>query len=253
MRRAAVAGVTDLLPFLPGVALLGVVFGASAVGMGLGKALVVGMSLIVYSGSAQLAALSVWQQPGLVICLTVLALSLRYSLMTATLATRMGGPSETPRWLRAVLAFGVTDENYATAAARYRDGARIEPAYLAGSGAALFVAWTGGTVVGVLAGASPQLAGWSDLTGAVFPMVFLVLVVLTSTTLTRAFVALLGAALGVAGALALPPGWHIVAAGLLAAAAGPVVERVFNGKETPPPQGEGSVAVRDDVPRSSGR
>jgi predicted branched-subunit amino acid permease len=234
---------------------------------------VVGMSLIVYSGSAQLAALSVWQQPAAVICLTVLALSLRFSLMTATLATRLGGADETPRWLRALLAFGVTDENYATAAARYRDGARIEPAYLATSGAALFVAWVGGTVAGVLAGSGAQGAGWSDLAGtagAVFPMVFLVLVVLTTTTLARAFVAVLGAALGVVGALVLPPGWHIVAAGLLAAAAGPVAERVFkidvetpssgsstvrpstflrrapspDSGATPPPEGEGSVAAR---------
>jgi len=59
----------------------------------------------------------------------------------------------------------------------------------------------------------------------VFPIVFLVVIVLVCTNRAAALVAVLGAVLGVVGVLTLPPGWSVVVAGLLASLAGPLLER----------------------------
>jgi predicted branched-subunit amino acid permease len=220
------AGFVDMLPFALGVGVLGVVFGAGALDLGIDRAFVVAMSVFVYSGSAQFAALTVWEQGAPVVVLTVLALSLRFALLTATIATWLGpASSRAERWRRAALAYLITDENFAAAAARPRE--QRTPAYLAASGITLAVAWVGGTLIGVAAGTSGALDAWADLTGPLFAMVFLALTVLTCTSLPKAFVAVIGAILGVVGVLLLPPGWHILFAGLLASAIGPFVERLM--------------------------
>jgi len=232
----------DMLPFAPGVAVLGVVFGAGAVDHGLHRASAIAMSLLVYSGSAQLAALAVWEQGWPVIVLTVFALSLRFALMTASVAAWLGpATSNTGRWRRAALAYLVTDETYAAAAAR--PGEQRTMRYLAAAGLALAVGWVGGTVTGALGSLSGLFDAWAYLTGPIFAMVFLVLAVLTCTTLPKAFVAVLGAILGVFGVLFLPPGWHVVFAGLVASLAGPLVERRLPGERSPPDRHDSSRAL----------
>jgi predicted branched-subunit amino acid permease len=130
---------------------------------------------------------------------------------------------EVPRWLRAMLAYCVTDENYALAVTRQRG--RLEPGYLLGSWIPLYAAWVIGTVVGVLLGAqTPEQ--WVAPLKAVFPIVFLVLTVLLCTELSLAVIAVLGGALSVMGAVYLPNGWNIIAAGVLASLAGLQLERL---------------------------
>lgn len=223
-----------MLPFAFGVGVLGVVFGASAVDHGLSRAAAVAMSLLVYSGSAQLAALSVWGQGWPVVVLTVLALSLRFSLMTASAAAWLGPVrSARDRWRRAALAYTITDETYAAAAARPPQQ-RTAP-YLAAAGLTLAVAWIGGTLLGAFGSLARLFDAWAYLTGPIFAMVFLVLAVLTCTTLPRTFVAVLGAILGVVGVLWLPPGWHLLFAGIIASFAGPLVERRLSPTQQPEP------------------
>lgn len=231
-----------MLSFAPGVAVLGVVFGAGAADHGIDRATAVAMSLLVYSGSAQLAALAVWQQGAPVVVLTVLALSLRFALMTASVAGWLGpAESRAGRWRRAALAYLITDENFAAAAARPRPQRTMR--YLAAAGLTLAVAWIGGTVGGALAGTSGLLDAWAGLTGPIFAMVFLVLAVLTCTTLSKTFVAVLGAILGVLGVLFLPPGWHVIAAGLVASLAGPFVEHRRRTAQDPPNRHDSSRAA----------
>jgi predicted branched-subunit amino acid permease len=212
-------GIADALAFVPSVALLGVIFGASALHAGIEPALAVAMSLLVFSGSGQFAALPLWQGSATVIIFSTLILSLRFSLMTASMAPRL---SKAPRWLKVLLAFGVTDENYALAVTR-RAGA-MEPEYLAGSFLPLYLAWAAGTAAGALFIAQVP-AAWAGPVNAIFPIVFLTLAVLCCTSPATAGVAVLGALLAVLGRLYLPGGWHVVAAGLLASLAGPYLER----------------------------
>jgi 4-azaleucine resistance transporter AzlC len=223
--RRAGAGLVDTLPFVPGVVVLGTTFGVSAGAAGVDSLATIVMSAVVFSGAGQFAALPLWHQHGLVIGLSTLVLSLRFALMTASMAPRL---AKFPRWLRAVLAFGVTDENYALAVTRR--GGEMEPEYLGGSWLALYLPWVGGTALGVLLGARAS-AEWTGPLDAVFPTVFLVLTVLCCTTRPAAAVALLAAVLAVVGMLYLPGGWHVVLAGLLASLAGPGLERVLGEED----------------------
>ncbi len=225
--RLALTGLIDTLTFVPSVFALGVIFGASAGPAGIGPLATVVMSLTVFSGAGQFAALPLWRDGGAIVALSALALSLRFSLMTASMAPALAAR---PRWMRALLAFTLTDENYALVVSRR--GSVVEPAYLVGSWSILYTSWAGGTILGVLLGSGIPAACVGPLE-AVFPLVFLVLTVLVCTSPALAAVAVLGGALSVAGALVLPNGWNVVVAGVLASLAGPIVQRLLGRHDRP--------------------
>jgi predicted branched-subunit amino acid permease len=219
------AGFVDALAFGPSTFILGAIFGASTGAAGISGPAAVLMSAVVWSGAGQFAALPLWSEGGTVVILSALALSLRFTLITASMAPLLVG---LPRPVRAALAYCVTDENYALAVTRQRG--RLAPGYLVGSWIPLYGAWVIGTLVGVLLGAQVQPA-WLGALKQVFPLVFLVLTVLLCTSVPLAIVAILGGALSVLGAAILPPGWNIVAAGLLASLAGLPLERLARRRQ----------------------
>src|SRR3954447_19178921 len=108
-------GVVDALAFFPSTLILGAIFGASTGSAGVSAPAAVLMSAVVWSGAGQFAALPLWSQGGGVIVLSTLALSLRFILITASMTPML---TDYPRWVRAALAFCVTDENYALAVTR---------------------------------------------------------------------------------------------------------------------------------------
>ncbi len=221
------AGLIDALPFLLSTLILSATFGAAAIGAGLGPLTAVTTSIIVYSGSGQFAALPLWRESIAVLGLSTFVLSLRFLLMTASMAPRVAAA---PLWLRAALAFCLTDENYALTVSR-RKG-ELEPDYLVGTWVVIYGSWVVGTAIGALLGAQVPIA-WIGPLSAVFPIVFLVLIVLVCTTRVAAVVAVLGAVLGVVGALFIPGGWNVVVAGLLASLAGPLLERLTSADPEP--------------------
>jgi predicted branched-subunit amino acid permease len=221
LSRRLGAGFLAALTFVPSTLILGAIFGASTGSAGISGPAAVLMSAVVFSGAGQFAALPLWHQGSGVVVLSALALSLRFTLITASMAPML---VDLPRWLRAAVAYCVTDENYALAITR-RQGV-LEPSFLIGSWIPLYSAWLMGTVVGVLLGAQVP-AEWVGPLKAVFPLVFLVLTVLLCTSIPLAVVAVLGAILSVVGSLFLPNGWNIVAAGLLASLAGLPLERAL--------------------------
>src|SRR5215472_19092973 len=142
-----VAGLVDALTFVPSTLILGVIFGASSGSAGIGGATAVLMSAVVWSGAGQFAALPLWREGGPVIVLSTLALSLRFMLITASIAPLL---ASRPRILRAALAYCLTDENYALAVARQKGV--LQPGYLFGSWIPLYVSWVLGTLLGVVIG-----------------------------------------------------------------------------------------------------
>ena len=217
------AGAVDAVAFVPSVLILGMIFGASATSTGISPLAVGLMSAIVWSGSGQFAALPLWHEGGMIVVLSVLALSLRFTLITASMAHML---VRAPSWVRAALAFCVTDENYALAVTRQKGA--LAPAYLLGSWIPLYLAWVVGTVLGLLVGTQVP-AAWVAPLRAVFPMVFLVLTVLLCTSTHLALVAGLGGVLSILGALYLPPGWNVIAAGVAASLCGVLLDR-FRGR-----------------------
>lgn len=155
-------GSRDSIPMIVGILPFGLIYGAlaSLAGLSLGQAL--GMSLLVYAGSAQFIAISLLTvgSGAVVILLTTLVVNLRHVLYSAALQPYVGPLAQ--RW-RIPLAFGLTDETFAVVQRRYlaRGMAEHGQWYHAGVALALYVAWVGSSLVGALFGQSvPNLAGW---------------------------------------------------------------------------------------------
>ncbi len=172
-RDGVLEGFRDVIPILLAVTPFGLVAGVSAAEVGLPVAHAVGMSYVVYAGTAQLAALQLLAvgSPFAVIVLTTLLLNLRFALYSATLAPHLRGP----RWpMRLWMASMMTDQSMALGIHRYATkperGAKV--AYYLGVSVPVWIVWTTAATVGVFLGAAVP-AGWS-LEFAV-PLVFLTL------------------------------------------------------------------------------
>ncbi|VXC86320.1 Branched-chain amino acid ABC transporter permease [Pseudomonas sp. 9AZ] len=155
-------GCRDSIPMIVGILPFGLVYGAlaSLAGLSLGQAL--GMSLLVYAGSAQFIAISLLTLGSgmVVILLTTLVVNLRHVLYSAALQPYVGKLSQ--RW-RVPLAFGLTDETFAVVQRRYLARGMTEHGqwYHAGVALALYLSWVSSSLVGALFGQSvPNLAGW---------------------------------------------------------------------------------------------
>ena len=155
-------GCRDSIPMIVGILPFGLIYGAlaSLAGLSLGQAL--GMSLLVYAGSAQFIAISLLTlgSGAVVILLTTLVVNLRHVLYSAALQPYVGKLSQ--RW-RVPLAFGLTDETFAVVQRRYLARGMTEHGqwYHAGVALALYLSWVSSSLVGALFGQSvPNLAGW---------------------------------------------------------------------------------------------
>lgn len=162
-------GARDSLPMLIGAAPFGVIFGTLAAPSDLSPWGALAMSLLVYAGSAQFVALSLFKEHAgwAVIVMTTLVINLRHALYSATLLPYVSRLSQ--RW-RIPLAFGLTDESFAVVQQRHlRDGDFPGSHwYFLGSVLAMYLNWQLWTVVGVVLGRS--VAGLDKL-GLDFAMV----------------------------------------------------------------------------------
>ncbi|HVM25692.1 MAG TPA: AzlC family ABC transporter permease [Candidatus Limnocylindrales bacterium] len=200
-------GVVTAAPLAVAVGLFGVSFGVLAVTTaGFAAPAAVLMSMTTFAGSAQFAAASVMAAGGQTTAAIAAALLLnaRYVPIGVSVARYLSGNSAV-RFLKGQL---VVDESWAIAA---RGDGSFNPGRLLGAGLLLWIAWVGGTVVGVLGGealGNPAVLGLD----AAFPALFLALLVgqLRSRRATTA--AVLGAAIALSLVGFTPPGVPIVAA-----------------------------------------
>ena len=203
LRRGAITAV----PLAIAVGLFGVSFGvlaASAGGMGVLAAIV--MSMTTFAGSAQFAAASVLAGGGqpLAAIAAALLLNARYLPIGVSVARFLPG-GRLGRFVQAQL---VVDESWAIAAA---GEGRFDPHRLVGAGLVIWLAWVGGTVIGVVGGAAlgdPAALGLD----AAFPALFLALLVPQLASRRAVVAALLGSAIAVGLVPVAPPGVPIIAA-----------------------------------------
>lgn len=168
------AGVRDVAPLLVGVAPFGLVAGIAAVDAGLDLPQAVAMSVVVFAGASQLAALDLLGRdaPLAVVVLTAVVINLRMLMYSASIAPYL---VDLPGRSRAGLAYLLTDQAYALSVARFRaDRAVDRRAYYLGVAATLWAVWQVTTVAGVVLG-----TGVPDAWGLEFavPLVFLALLV----------------------------------------------------------------------------
>ncbi len=209
----------------------GILFGALAVTSGLSPAAALGMSLLVFAGSAQFVAAGLLGQGVGValIVLTTFVVNLRHALYAATLGPHLRGLSQ--RWL-APLGFWLTDETFAVVIHRYQQQPRMPQRqwYYLGSALAMYANWQLCTLVGIVAGS--QLAGLAEW-GLEFAMVATFIGIIVPRIVNRP---MLICAL-VAGAVALlarglPHQLGLMAGALAGIAAGVLAERCAGAEST---------------------
>lgn len=213
------AGVRHSLPLLLGIVPFALVTGVASADAGLSVVEALGMSIFVFAGASQLAALDLLGQnaPVGVVVLTAAVINLRMMMYSASLAPRFRSLSGR---LRAGLAYFLVDQVYALTVSQYDAEETRQWRYFLGAGVSLWVVWQLGTLVGVVVG-----AGVPDSWGLEFavPLVFLALLVPTLRDRTSLVAGLVSGTVAVAGA-GLPLNLGLPVAALSGVAVGMVAE-----------------------------
>jgi branched chain amino acid efflux pump len=204
----------------------GFVYGLAAQRAGLSPIEAVAMSVIVFGGAAQFAAIGyitggvAWP---VIVVLTAL-LNARHLLYSAALAPWL---RDVPAPRRAVMAHLLTDEAFALSIAHFtRLGRTDERGYWIAAVGATFIPWNLATIAGVLIGSeipSPERFGLD----IVFPAAMVGLAAGLIAGRREIAAAIAGAVLGVGIGLLVSPALGIVAGGVLGPAVGLAIpERV---------------------------
>jgi 4-azaleucine resistance transporter AzlC len=198
-------GVRAGLPVAVATFVLGVSFGVLAQPV-MGSVAPIVMSIVVFSGAAQFAALSVLAAGAgpVAAILAGLLMNLRFLPMGVAAAPALHGP----RLLRAARGQAVVDASWALAS---RGDGTFDRGVLIGATLPQVTAWVSGTVVGVLGGAAlahPERFGLD----AIFPAFYLALLVEEARAGRALAAALAGGAIALALMPFAPPGLPVIAA-----------------------------------------
>ncbi len=217
------AGIRDVSPLLLGIVPFALVAGIAAVEAGLTLTQAVGLSVIVFAGASQLAALDLLgsNAPLAVVIGTAVVINLRMVMYSASIAPHF---ARYGRRVRAALAYVLTDQAYALSVAEFAEhDDRSRWKYYLGAAGSLWLVWQVGTVVGVVLGAGvPEEWG---LTFAV-PLVFLALLVPAMKDRPTTVAGAAGGAVAVVAA-GLPLNLGLLAGALSGIVAGLVAEEVI--------------------------
>src|SRR5919204_2590209 len=137
-------GIRAAMPFAVAVCVFGISFGVLAREAGMGSVAPLVMSATTFAGSAQFAVASVLSTGGglAAACLAAILLNARYPPIGMSVADALS-----PRRLRRLVeAQLVVDESWALS---NRGGGRFDRNVLLGAGAVLYLAWLGGTALGI--------------------------------------------------------------------------------------------------------
>jgi 4-azaleucine resistance transporter AzlC len=210
-------GVVEIAPIAAFVIPFGIAFGVAASAKGIAPGLSVLMSLAIYAGASQFAALDLWYAPLplATLALTVLAVNARHILLGAALAPWL---LQVPVLRRLAALLVLNDANFAHTMAA-QDRGETDAGVLLGSGLIMWAMWVASTTVGALAG---SLLGDVSRFGFDAVMVAYFTAVIVGQWKGRGDVLplLVAATVAIGGTYLLPPGWHIIAGALAGGAVG---------------------------------
>jgi 4-azaleucine resistance transporter AzlC len=222
-RRPVLMGISRALPIVLGYVPIGLAYGVLAQKAGLSALNTLLMSILVYAGSAQLIAVGLLADgtPPLPIILTTFVVNLRHLLFSAAVAPFL------KRWRKADLAafaYELTDETFAVHSAQFASQGVPARAEVFATNVTAQVSWVFGTALGILVGGAIADVEPLGLDYALAAM-FIALLVLQIEARVQVAVALLAGAVSVGLLLAGLTQWHVIAATVVAATAGVVLER----------------------------
>lgn len=217
--RGAKKALSIVLGYLP----LGFAYGALASLAGLELVHIVGMSFLVFAGSAQFIAVSMLATGAgsAAIIATVFLVNLRHLLMSASLSPYMQGY---PRRVLPLLAFWLTDENYALACGELKKYERSH-LFMLGLFGTSYAGWVLGGVLGGVFGRffSSQDAALT-MEYALYAM-FIFLLVIQATERRLVLAAGVSALLSLLFYHYIPGSWYIILACVCTATLGVMTEK----------------------------
>lgn len=225
-------GARTVAPAAFATGIWGLVTGVAMVKAGLTTAQALGMSLLVYAGSAQLAALPLMTAaaPIWVILLTAAVVNLRFLIFSAALLPYFSRHTMLRRLLFGYIA---TDVGFAVFISRFGDAPHSERGsteqlwFFLGMAARIWIAWQSFSVAGILlAGQVP--ASWGLEFAAIIGLIALTLPMITSRP---AIVGAVSAALTAVAAAGLPLRLGLVLAVIVGITASMTAEAVLRRKE----------------------
>ena len=189
-------GMLTGIPIWAGAVPVGIVYAVLSLDAGYSWLQTQLMSLLIYSGAAQLTMVTLREEGagGLAILFMAVVLGLRHVLYSMTIRPHLQ-PGERPP--AAALSMFVTDEAYGLSSRAWQEG-RGSARYLAGIGLTMYAGWSGGTALGLLFGSLlPDL----DRLGVelIFPLLFVVLLLPLLRGRWHITVAVVGGALAYIG------------------------------------------------------
>ena len=215
-RSGVLAGVRDVLPLLSGAVPFGMLVGVAAVGAGITATQATVMSVLLFAGASQLAAIDllVRDAPAAVVVLTVLVVNVRMTMYSASVAPYFRQFPAAWRW---PFIYVLTDYTYALSVTEF-DASRPEynRRYYLGVAVPLWVTYVGATAAGAALGARIPPAWGLDFA---IPLVFVALVVPTVEDRATLLAAVAAGVVAVAGA-GLPFNLGLVVAAVGGVAAG---------------------------------
>jgi predicted branched-subunit amino acid permease len=213
---------------LVGIIPFGIVCGIGAIGAGASPLAALAMSMIMFSGAAQIIAVQLLAAgaPFAVILLSCLVVSLRLVMYSAAMAPYLRPLDH--RW-RSALSFLLTDQAFAGSLQRFQQSndLRANASYFLGTGALLWITWQVATLAGIVAG---QVIPASWQLDFVVPLCFLA--VLVPLLRDRASVLVFAVATVAVIALdAMPLRLSLICGGLLAITAGVFGDKLMGRNE----------------------
>lgn len=206
-------GMMRLLPICLFVIPFGIAFGIAATDSGIGPVKATLMSVLVFTATAQFAALDFLQEPVAFFSLGLVALALsgRHLIMGAALARWV---NRLPAGKRFLTLMFLSDANFADTQSLLQRG-ETDLGPLLGGGLMLWITWAGSTAAGAFGG---NLLGDTDAFG--FGVVMLCFFAATAFGMVRSTPSLLLPVFVAIGASVttlpyLPNGWNIILAALL--------------------------------------
>lgn len=191
MRSDFFKGMTHGIPIALGYISVSFGFGIAAVRAGLSVAAAVGISASNLTSAGQAAGVEIIAAGGTLIelALSQLVINLRYSLMGLSLSQKLDDSFTVPH--RLLASYGITDEIFAVAAAQ---PGKLKPSYMYGLILISALGWTGGTLLGAVAGqALPQM--FTAAMGILLYGMFIAIIIPPSRKSRSVFGAVLFAAL----------------------------------------------------------
>lgn len=210
-------GAQRLLPVSVFVLPFGIAFGAAAIegGMTIDQAMV--MSLFMFAGASQFAALDLWQNPlpFVSLALVVLAVNARHFILGAAISPYVN-PLPRRHWFFALML--LSDVNFADSYQSMKAGER-DAGHILGGGLVLWSVWAAATAIGVLAGSA---LGDLDRFGVdvVMAAFFAALTVGAVPSLRRAIPVVVACFVALLTLPVVPVGWNIILAALVGGAVG---------------------------------